>query len=434
MREMKDSGIEWIGKIPEDWLIKKIKHNFMVFAGATPKSEKKEYWDGNIIWITPADYKTEDKYVCVGKKNITIEGYKSCGTTIVPKGSIIFSKRAPVGTVAISENELCTNQGCLSCVPHECVDGVYYYYVLSVFTEQFELLSTGTTFKEISANSFVNFPLPFPTYKEQMQISFYLNQKCVEIDNILTKTRTSIEEYRRLKQAVITQAITKGVRGDREMKDSGIEWIGEIPVTWDILRKLSYTCTDSISYGIVKLLEPDDDTGVKVLRCSDVLPGKISLDNVRTVTQQVSNEYARTILSGGEIVINIRGTLGGCAVVPNELKGYNVAREVAVIPANDDICKRYLMYFFLSDVFIDYQKRYLTGSVYVGLNIELLSSCPIILPPLKEQEKIADFLDEKCRNIDTLIEQMTELLVEMENYKKSVIYEYVTGKKEVKNH
>lgn len=108
------------------------------------------------------------------------------------------------------------------------------------------------------------------------------------------------------------------------------------------------------------------------------MPGKISLDNVRTVTQEVSNEYSRTVLTGGEIVINVRGTLGGCAVVPDELKGYNVAREVAVIPLNSEAYTRYFMYFFLSNAFMDYQKRHLTGSVYVGLNIELLSSCSSI--------------------------------------------------------
>lgn len=234
-REMKDSGIEWIGEIPKEWLVKKMKHGFTIFAGATPKSEKSEYWNGEISWITPADYKTEDKYVYTGRKNISMEGYKSCGTTIVPKGSIIFSKRAPVGTVAISGNELCTNQGCLACVPLNMIDSIYYYYVISVFTEQFELVSSGTTFKEISANAFANFPLPFPIYEEQIKISSFLDKKCAELDNVLEKTRASIEEYKKLKQAVITKAVTKGIIGNREMKDSGVEWIGSIPIGWKLI-------------------------------------------------------------------------------------------------------------------------------------------------------------------------------------------------------
>ena len=111
-------------------------------------------------------------------------------------------------------------------------DSMFYYYAMSVFTEQFELVSSGTTFKEISANAFANFPLPFPIYEEQIKISSFLDNKCTELDNVLQKTRSSIEEYKKLKQAVITQAVTKGVRDNREMKDSGIEWNNQIPVEW----------------------------------------------------------------------------------------------------------------------------------------------------------------------------------------------------------
>ena len=169
-RKMKDSGIEWIGEIPEGWEIRKIKNNFSIYAGATPKSEKVEYWDGNIPWITPADYKTADKYVSCGRKSLTSRGYNSCGTTLVPTGSIIFSKRAPVGSVVIAKNALCTNQGCLACVPHEEVNSAYFYYCMSIFTEQFELVSSGTTFKEIAASTFVNFLLPYPPLSQQNEI------------------------------------------------------------------------------------------------------------------------------------------------------------------------------------------------------------------------------------------------------------------------
>ena len=113
----KPSGIEWIGEVPEHWDLKKIKFCFDVYAGATPKTENPDNWDGDIVWVTPADYKTEDKFIRGGQRTITKQGYDSCNTQIVPRGSIVFSKRAPIGTVAISDVELCTNQGCLSCVP-----------------------------------------------------------------------------------------------------------------------------------------------------------------------------------------------------------------------------------------------------------------------------------------------------------------------------
>ena len=213
------------------------------------------------------------------------------------------------------------------------------------------------------------------------------------------------------------------------MKDSGFEWIGEIPAHWEITRKLAFVTTEGISYGIVKLFDPDDVNGVKVLRCSDVLEGWIKPDNIRTVMQEVSNEYARTILSGGEVVVNVRGSLGGCAVVPKTMAGYNIAREVAKIVLNDSMCNRYVMYYLLSRCFVEYRTSRLSGSVYVGLNIELLSSCPLPNPDLAEQTAIADYLDEKCSQIDRLIAIKQAKIEKLEQYKRSLIYEYVTGKK-----
>ena len=170
-RTMKDSGISWIGAIPENWKISKIKNHFNIIAGSTPDSLNPLYWDGNIIWVTPADYKTSDKFISNGRKNITKKGYNSCNTTIVPKGSIIFSKRAPIGSVAIASNPLCTNQGCLSCVVKDKSNITYYYYIMASFTNEFELLGSGTTFKEISASDFGNFAIPFPPLAEQQAIA-----------------------------------------------------------------------------------------------------------------------------------------------------------------------------------------------------------------------------------------------------------------------
>jgi len=206
--KMKVSGIEWIGNIPANWNTRKIKHGFSIFSGATPKSDNPEYWDGDIIWITPADYKTEDMYVSEGRKNLTQLGYASCGATLVPAGSIIFSKRAPVGKVAINSKELCTNQGCLSCVPNETVSGEFFYYAMSAFTDQFELMGSGTTFKEISATSFANFVLPYPKIKEQHRIAKYLNDVCSHITSLITEKESLVCELEAYKQSLIHEVVT----------------------------------------------------------------------------------------------------------------------------------------------------------------------------------------------------------------------------------
>ena len=205
---LRNSGISWIGDIPSEWAVRKIKNGFSIYSGATPKSDKPEYWDGDIVWITPADYKTENKYVGAGRKNLSKEGYASCGTTIVPEGSVIFSKRAPVGTVAINSVPLCTNQGCLSCVPNSSADSEFFYYAMSAFTEQFELYSSGTTFKEISASVFANFSLPFPPLKTQKKIAAYLTEKCARIDAIRNEKLKLIQDLEDYKRSIINESVT----------------------------------------------------------------------------------------------------------------------------------------------------------------------------------------------------------------------------------
>lgn len=205
---LKDSGIEWIGAIPEHWKVIKIKNAFNIISGATPKTDNMAYWDGEITWITPADYNTKDKMISSGKRNITLAGLNSCGTSIVPEGSIIFSKRAPIGLVAINVVPLCTNQGCISCIPKPSVNTKYFYYLMSVLTDWFELFGSGTTFKELSTNNFANFILSQPPFSEQQAIADYLDQRCSEIDELISIKQQKIEKLKEYKKSLIFECVT----------------------------------------------------------------------------------------------------------------------------------------------------------------------------------------------------------------------------------
>lgn len=429
-RQMKASGIEWLPEIPDNWQAKKNKELFYEvndrcergdnytllsvseYYGIAPKSEK----------VEKGQFETRAE---------TLDGYKICRIGDIVMNIMLAWK----SSTACSEYD-----GIIS--PAYCVyrqkmeiNTKYYHYLFrtNLCADLFKRYSTGIIDSRLRLypDKFLALYSPVPPLLEQNRIVTYLDGKCLYIDAVIEKTKASIEEYKKLKQAVITQVVTRGIRGDRPMKESGIEWIGKIPDDWSVIRKLSYLCDSEISYGIVKLLEPDDVNGVKVLRCSDVFPGYISLENVRTVTREVSDEYQRTILNGGEIVIAVRGSLGGCSVVPDSLKGYNVAREVAVISLKKDNLNRFVMYYLLSDVFNYYRDSHLLGSVYIGLNIELLSACPVVLPSYEEQCEIADYLDIECSKIGELILKKEKFIADLLTYKKSLIYEYVTGKKEV---
>ena len=425
MREMKDSGIEWIGEIPAGWKVKKIKHSFSIIAGATPKSEVPEFWDGDIAWITPADYKTADVYVAGGKRNLSQAGYDSCGTTLIPSGSIVFSKRAPIGSVAINTNDLCTNQGCLSCVPRcECVTK-YFYYMMSVFTEIFNLFGTGTTFKEISADNFANFSLPFPDITEQHQIVSYLDQKCTEVDAVIAKTKAAIEEYKKLKQSIITEAVTKGIRGDRPMKDSGIAWVGEFPSEWEDTnpKALFLQRKDKAKPG-ERQLTASQQHGVIYQ------DEYMSLTGSKVVTVEKDFDILKHV-EAGDFVISMRSFQGGLEY--STKSGSISSAYVMLIPNLGLVFPRFFRWLLKSPVYIRALQS-TSNMVRDGQAMRYSNFAQVRLytVPMEEQKEIADYLDLKCAEIDALIEKKTALLAEMEAYKKSVIYEYVTGKKEVK--
>lgn len=424
MREMKDSGVEWIGQIPKDWSISPLKYNYEVVAGATPESSKSDYWYGDIVWITPADFKTKDVYVEKGSRYITKLGFDSCSTSIIPKGNIIFSKRAPIGSVVINSKDLCTNQGCLSCINKDInVNNKYYYYVLSIYTDVFELFGSGTTFKEISGNVFSNIILPYPCVEVQNRIVNFLDEKCSEIDTLTSDIQKQIDTLEQYKKSVITEAVTKGLNPDAEMKDSGIEWVGQIPVSWHIH------------------------------------PVSIYFDE-RKNKNRLGKESNLLSLSYGQIIRKDINTIGG--LLPESFNTYNIVEKDDIIIRPTDlqndkrslrtglvkehgiitsayiglkpkrfVCSAYFHY--LLHVYDVMKVFYNMGNgVRQGLNYSEFAKLMLIAPSFDEQQEITDYLDKKCSEIDTIISDKKKQLEVIAEYKKSLIYEYVTGKKEVR--
>lgn len=428
MCEMKNSGIEWLGEIPACWTLERLQwHIFEIKESNNPEKTRQILSLTNKRGVIPYEEKG-------AQGNVAKEDYSQY--KLAYPGTIVANSM----NILIGSVGRCDYFGCVSPVYYvykpkdgENLEFINYLFQMEQFQKELRRYANGILEirLRVSSDGILKREMAFPPIDEQKKIVTFLNEKCSQVDTLIANVQAQIEKLKSYKQSVITEVVTKGLDPTVPMKYSGIEWIGDIPKAWNIARKLSFVTREGISYGIVKLLEPDDINGVKVLRCSDVLEGYINPENVRTVTTEVSNEYARTILSGGEVVVNVRGSLGGCAVVPHEMVGYNIAREVAKISLDHSMYNRYVMYYLLSRCFVEYRTSHLSGSVYVGLNIELLSSCPLPSPDVDEQKSIADYLDEKCNQIDQLISIKLAKIDKLEQYKKSLIYEYVTGKKEV---
>ena len=190
----KDSGVEWLGKIPAHWKVKRVKRLFKVVNGSTPKSEEPSYWDGDIPWVTPDDLgELNSKELLEPRRFITEEGYQSCGTAMVPRGSIILSTRAPIGHLAIAGVNLCTNQGCRSLVFRKNHDQHFFYYLLFAAHSELESWGQGSTFKELSKSNLEYISLVEPPLDEQQAITSFLDREIAKIDALISKKEKLIE-------------------------------------------------------------------------------------------------------------------------------------------------------------------------------------------------------------------------------------------------
>lgn len=436
-REYKDSGIEWIGQIPKEWELSAIKRLMTLYAGATPKSDDVELWNGSIPWITPADYKTEDVYVSHGRRNISEKGLQSCATTILPVNSIVFSKRAPIGLVVLNDVPLCTNQGCIGCVPNEnAAYSKYYYYVLSAFTEQFELYGAGTTFKEISATNFANFIVCIPSISEQQKIADHLDKVCGEVDEMVTLQETMIEELKAYKQSVITEAVTKGLNPNAPMRNSGIDWVGDISEHWEV-KKLKYIIDyiesgTSVNAGNV----PAQAHEYGVLKTSAVSKYVFEVTENKTVVSEEKDKVSCPVRKNTIIVsrMNTPELVGACGYVEKDYDNIFLPDRLWQVHFVDTVSVKFIWYALRGSNIRNYYSSLSVGSSSSMQNISQsqFSNGAIPIPrDVEEQRTIASYLDAKCSEIDALITLKQAKIEELKEYKKSVIYEYVTGKKEV---
>jgi len=421
---MKNSGIEWIGNIPSDWEVKKIKHLFQIIHGSTPESNNIEYWDGNIPWITPADM-PDFGIISKGERTITKRGYNSCGTTILPKDSIIISTRAPIGKINITQAELCTNQGCKSLISLK-THTKYYFYLLYAIQEELVKEGKGTTFIELGTFELGNFNILFPSLSEQRAISAFLDTQCSKIDNIITELEQQIEILKQYKTSLITETVTKGLNKNVPMKNSGIDWIGKIPDHWEV-KRLKYI--GNAKNGLTYSPEDISNEGILVLRSSNIQEGKLTFEDNVYVDMKIPKDI---IVKENDILIcsrnGSRELIGKCALIDKKIEGNTYGAFMCVFRSSYN---RFIHYIFQSNLFNYYLGNYLTSTINQLTNTNLHNMKIPITFDEKEQSNIVTYLDSQTGKIDNLISEKQQSIDTMKTYKKSLIYEYVTGKKRV---
>ena len=430
MAGYKDSGVEWIGAIPKEWKFVPLKDSFYFVAGGTPLSNVLSNWDEGVAWVTPADFKTDKMYISKGARSLSKKGYQSCNAKMLPPGSIIFSKRAPIGSVAINTAELCTNQGCIGLLNKtKNANNKYFYYILSIATQIFEALGAGVTFKEISIKNFGNVSLPLPPLPEQQRIADFLDTKCGILDRTIDAVSRQIEDLEKYKKALITKTVTKGIckkgEPERAMKDSGVEWIGEVPEEWSVSK---------VKYNFSTFKKIPGKESEKYERLSLTMNGVKHREKWTAEGLQPKDFMSYQLLRKGDLVFRLIDPQN-----PSKSRRVALSHDTGLIsPAytilhadNNKMLPEYAEMFFLMMSYLDVFNALGSCGVRSSINNAELMKISVLVPPLAEQQQIADYLDEKCKNINNRVQKRRQQLEWLKEYKKSLIFDYVTGKKRV---
>lgn len=419
-KEYKSTSLDYVAVTPRHWSLKKLKFISSIANGATPLSSIASYWNGDILWATPTDI-SQVNYIQETERHITYRGYLSCGTTIVSAGSIVLTTRAPIGNIAIAASELCTNQGCKALTINDGLSKKYFYFYLASIVEKLKSLGTGTTFMELSTNELRSFVALVPPLTEQLAIANYLKSKTTLVDKAISTKERQIVLLKERKQILIQQAVTRGLNPDAPMRDSGIEWIGEIPAHWKTVR-LKY---------LFKEINARTKTGEETLLSLRMELGLVPHDDVSD--KAISNESLvdYKLVRPGQMVMNrMRAAIGIFGV---SSRFGLVSPDYAVFDikecANSSFFLRLFKLPLLGTQFRLGSKGLGTGSSgFMRLYTENFGDIKVAVPPLGEQLEILQFIDstsERLNNACTVFEQQVTKLKE---YKATLINSAVTGK------
>ena len=426
-RKMKDSGIEWIGEIPEGWEV--LAHKYIMHK---EKSICEHYSGEDVISLTLSGVVKRDLENPSGKMPTTFDGYQF----VDPNDLLLclFDIDVTPRCVGLVKDYGVTSPAYSRFKIHSGFCNAYYNYLLRFIDDEKVFVHLSKNLRSsLTESDFGAIKTIVPPKAEQQRIADYLDNRTFEIDTLLSEARSSIEEYKKLKQAVIMQAVTKGVRGEREMKDSGVDYIGQIPAKW-VLGKLRNV--GDTQNGISKSSE-FFGKGFPFVSYSDVYKNYSLPFAVSGLVESTPEEQERYSVKEGDIFFTRTSEtieeVGFSCVCEKDIPNATFAGFlIRVRPFSDRLYTPYAKYYFRSAHLRFYLVKEMNLVTRASLGQSLLKSMPVLLPPLEEQKEIANYLDAKCAEIDRLIAKKEQLVKELENYKKSLIFEYVAGKKELR--
>ena len=409
--EYKDSGVEWLGEIPSHWVIQKLKWEITAKSGTDAKSEDGEF----DLYGANGLIGKSSTFIDLSKLPVVLVG------RVGSAGSLNYLTQC----AGISDNALIIEN-------NKYKTSRFEFYLLSSLKLE-ELVSKNAQ-PLITASNIRDIIVPISLdINERTQIANFLDHETAKIDSLIDKQQQLIELLKEKRQAVTSHAVTKGLNPDVAMKDSGIEWLGEVPEHWQFPRlKQLIQYGSSISYGIV---QPGDalDEGVPFIQTTNISKGSFELEDFQKTSVSIESNYPRSRLEGGEVILGIRASIGAAFVVPMSFKGVNLSRGIARIIPNNLLRSDFLVWYFKSNTVDQYWGLSKQGSTFSEVSIETVRELNVVIPPLDEQETITKYLTNESNKFEKLInfaEKQKLLLLER---RTALISAAVTGKIDVRN-
>ncbi len=407
---------------------KQLRHLFTITSGATPASGKTEYWDGDIQWATPEDVSTLDGYWLRGtRRTLTQAGYESCSTVVAPRSSIVLTKRAPIGQVAILGEPACCNQGCFLLTPKRDQDIRYYYYWLLIQADRLQALGRGSTFMELSTDELKSLRIPEPPLPRQRAIADFVDRETARIDGLIAAKKSVLGLLAEKRRAFITRAVTRGLDPNVPIRDSGIPWLGKIPAHWDV-KRLKHLGNPIIGLTFDPADTVTNDRGVLVLRASNVKDKRIVLDDNIHVQMNIPPELITKV---GDILIctrsGSRALIGKSAQIDEASAELTFGTFMTVFRSS---CNDYLFLVFNSPLF-DYQAGMYSTSTINQLTVETLKNLEVPIPPSSEQRAIVVHVRTETEKFDRITEHTNRTLSLLKERRSTLIAAAVAGKIDV---
>lgn len=433
----KDSGIAWIGEIPEHWNLALVKS---IFNRRTKKNNP-------ILTEERLSLSIEKGVTLYSEKTTNLDRFKEDFTQYqiaYPNDIVLNSMNMIVGAIGISHYLGCVSPVYYVIAPKDKNINVNYYgYLLNNFRIRnlYHALGEGiyaidrgegrinTCRLKVSYDKFGSIIVPIPSINEQLSIATYLDQKCSEIDELITLQEEMITKLQSYKQSVITEAVTKGLDKNVPLKDSGIEWIGEIPEHW-ICTVFKKFLSEPMQYGANEPAEECNYNDPRYIRITDIKDdGTLRDHTFKSLPLEKAKEY---MLTKGDLLFARSGATVGKTFLYKEDYAACFAGYLIKARCNkNELLPNFIFYYTLSNAYQNWKNSIFIQSTIQNIGADKYSVMPIIVPPLSEQQSIANYLDQKCSEIDKLISIKQQKIEKLKDYKKSLIFECVTGKRKV---